>query len=87
MKMKSKRKKGEKLSQNLAKTLLQFIPGRRYKPATYEELVEQLAVAPVHRELLLVVLGEQVGALPQTPSKDLLRSKKVKPLTFFVFPI
>ncbi len=60
MKMKSKRKKGERLSLNLAKTLLQFIQGRRYKPATYEELVEQLAVAPVHRERLKVVLGELI---------------------------
>lgn len=58
--MKSKRKKGEKLSQNLAKTLLQFIQGRRYKPATYEELVEQLAVAPVHRERLKAVLGQLI---------------------------
>jgi ribonuclease R len=56
--MKSRKKKGEKLSQNLAKTLLQFIQGRRYKPATYEELVKQLAVAPVHQERLKVILKE-----------------------------
>ncbi len=58
--MKSRRKKGEKLSQNLAKTILQFIQGRRYKPATYEELVEQLAVAPIHRDRLKVVLGQLI---------------------------
>jgi ribonuclease R len=55
--MKPRRKKGEhKLSQNLAKSLLQFIQGRRYKPATYEELVEQLAVASIHKERLKEVL-------------------------------
>ena len=47
--MKSKRKKGaRKLAQNLAKTLLQYIQGKRYKPSTYRELVSQLDIAPVN---------------------------------------
>jgi ribonuclease R len=61
MQMKPRRKKGDKkLSQNLAKTLLQFIQGRRYKPATYEELIELLAVPPVHKTRLKDVLDHLI---------------------------
>ncbi len=59
--MNSKRKKGGKrLSQNLAKTILQYIQGRRYKPATCEELAYQLAVAPAHIDLFQEVLNDLI---------------------------
>ena len=60
--MKPRRKKGaHKLSQNLAKSLLQFIQGRRYKPSTYEELAEQLALAPVHLERFKEILDDMIS--------------------------
>lgn len=59
--MKSKRNKGgKKLSQNLSKTILQFIQGRRYKPTTCKELADQLAIAPIHFDLFKKVLDALV---------------------------
>ncbi len=53
-------KKSDKVSRNLTKTLLQFIQGKRYTPATFEQLVAQLAIHEVHQPLLQEILNDMV---------------------------
>lgn len=50
--------KSEKIARNFAKTILQFAQGKRFSPATPEELAEQLDVAPIHIGLFKEVIFE-----------------------------
>src|SRR3990167_4805133 len=60
--MKSRKKKGSvKLDLNLSKALLEYVQGKRYKPSTYEELLDQLVIAPVHREKLKEILASLIS--------------------------
>jgi ribonuclease R len=58
--MKSKKGKGAKIARNLAKSILQYIRGRRYKPATCDVLIRQLDIAPAHEEEFKKVLSDLV---------------------------
>ena len=61
-KMKSKKRRGvDKVTRNLTKSLLQYIEGKRYKPSTCDELIEQLAIAPVHEEKFKDILSGLVS--------------------------
>ncbi len=53
--------KSEKIARNLAKTLRQYLQGRRYKPSSLNELIAQLAIPEVHHDLFEKVLGEMVS--------------------------
>ena len=48
----------KKTARNLAKTILQFIQGRRYKPSTASELSRQLAIPEVHRVVFQETLDQ-----------------------------
>jgi ribonuclease R len=51
-----------KLANNLTRTLLQFIAGKRYEPMNSEELASQLDIAPIHEKLFLKILTDLVHA-------------------------
>lgn len=53
--------KSEKIAHNLTLTLLQFVEGKRFSPSTYEDLIKQLNIAPVHHELFNTVLDQLVA--------------------------
>jgi len=52
--------KKDKAFRNLTQSLLEYISGKRYKPATYKQLIEQLQVASFNEELLRAVLNDLV---------------------------
>ena len=54
--------KSEKIARNLAKTLRQYLQGRRFKPSSLNELIVQLAIPEVHHDLFEKVLGEMIAA-------------------------
>jgi ribonuclease R len=71
--------KQDKVAKNLTKSLLQYTQGKRFKPATYKELLQQLDIAELHEDLFKEILGELVAqkklsllgdkyALPRTES-------------------
>ncbi len=62
---KKKTTKLDKVAQNLSRTLLQFISGKRYNPMTIRELELQLNIAPMHKERFKTVVKElmQLGHL------------------------
>ncbi len=49
-----------KLTNNLTRTLLQFIAGKRYEPMNSEQLASQLDIAPIHEKLFLKILTDLV---------------------------
>jgi ribonuclease R len=53
--------KSEKIANNLALTLLQFVEGRRFSPSTAEDLIHDLNIAEIHRDLFAKVLKELVA--------------------------
>ena len=60
MSIKKKSSKPNKLAKNLAKTILQYVSGRRYNPMSVSELKTQLDIAPIHAELFDSILKEMV---------------------------
>ena len=50
-----------KLTNNLTRTLLQYISGKRYEPMNSEELSAQLDIAPIHEQLFLKILSDLVS--------------------------
>jgi len=75
--MSSRKRKGskkrpiqKKIAKNLAGTVLQFIKGKRFKPAALEEMIQQLGIAPAHHDLFKEVLDNLVH------SKDLKFQKE-----------
>jgi ribonuclease R len=53
-------RKKNKLTDNLTRTLLQFVEGKRYEPMTSEELSSQLSIAPAHVPLFHTILSDLV---------------------------
>lgn len=65
--MNSRRKRGhqknpkqDKIAKNLTTTLLQFVQGKRFAPATLEDLIQQLNIAPVHHTIFEEILKSLV---------------------------
>lgn len=63
-----KRKRGGKrepkanlLTSNLTKTLTQYIQGKKYSPSTLAQLIQHLAIPPVHHNLLKQILTDLVS--------------------------
>jgi len=52
--------KRPKIASNLARTLNQYIHGKRYNPSTLSELTQQLDIAEVHRPLFKKILDDLV---------------------------
>ena len=52
--------KKDKAFRNLTKSLLEYIQGKRYKPATYKQLIQQLQIAPLNEDLFKQVLTHLV---------------------------
>lgn len=52
--------KQPKIASNLARTLNQYIHGKRYTPSTLSELTQQLDIAEVHRPLFQKILDDLV---------------------------
>ena len=50
-----------KLAQNLQKTLLQYIEGKRYTPLTASELITQLDISEMHQEIFHAILEKLVA--------------------------
>lgn len=69
--------KQTKISSNLAKTLVQYVRGKRYSPSTLSELVRDLDVADVHRPLFKEILDSLVaqGELALKREKYVLPTK------------
>ncbi len=60
--MKSKKPSQDALLvRNLTKSLLQYIQGKRYNPATCEQLIAQLGVQPIHIERFKKILEDAVA--------------------------
>src|SRR6185312_14977999 len=53
--------KNDRLKNNLSRTLLQYVQGKRYEPVTPEALAEELSIAPVHTELFHSLIEELVA--------------------------
>src|SRR3989344_5808481 len=53
--------KRDTVAENLAKTLLQYVSGRRFSPASFPELTQQLAIAEVHIPLFQEVVDSLVS--------------------------
>ncbi len=49
--------KAEKTARNLEKTFLQYLQGKRYKPSSSEELIQQLAIPEIHQPLFQEILS------------------------------
>ncbi len=49
-----------KIASNLTRTLLQYIRGKRYKPATFSELIKYLDVASIHENLFKKILDDLI---------------------------
>lgn len=49
-----------KLTQNLTRTLLQYISGKRYEPLSLEKLALALGIPPVHRQLFESIAQELI---------------------------
>jgi ribonuclease R len=54
-------KKANRLKENLSRTLLQYVQGKRYEPMSPEELHEELSIAPVHTELFHELVQELIA--------------------------
>lgn len=52
--------KKPKVTSNLAKTLLQYIHGKRYTPSTLSELTKHLDIAEIHTDLFKEILDDLV---------------------------
>jgi ribonuclease R len=50
--------KSTKIARNLAKTVLQYVQGKRYTPATASQLIEMLAIPEVHHPLFKKILAD-----------------------------
>lgn len=59
--MKSKKQaRDAALTRNLTQSLLQYIQGKRYKPASYEQLLAQLGIQEMHWERVKKILHDAV---------------------------
>lgn len=59
-KKRSKPARSPKLIQNINRTILQFVEGKRYEPMSGDELLEALAIAPANCDLFKEVLADLV---------------------------
>ena len=62
--------KRPKIASNLARTLNQYIHGKRYTPSTLSELTKQLDIAEVHRPLFQKILDDLVEKKELTLQRD-----------------
>lgn len=51
-----------KLVQNLTKTLLQYVSGKRYEPLSSDDLIRELSLPTIHHALLKEILATLVGS-------------------------
>jgi ribonuclease R len=72
-----------KLTQNLTKTLLQFVGGKRYTPISEEELAAQLGIPEVHADLFKTIVKDLIhaGLLNQQGKKISLPKPKERLVT------
>lgn len=68
--MANKRRRGGKIAQNLKKIILQFTQGKRFRPSTSWELIQQLAIPDVHQSLFQELLSELVDQGELAIQKD-----------------
>ena len=73
-------RRNSKVGQNLTRTLLQYLDGKKYSPLTKNELIEQLAIAPVHHSLFESLLHdlEQSGHITTHKERIVLPPKKLR---------
>lgn len=76
MNSKKKRKAHPKIARNLAKTLLQYIEGKRYKPLNAKDLAAHLLIHETHQKTYQTVLNELVEQ-----KKIVLKGDKYAPIT------